>query len=437
MSTTTHNSSPACNENGEHERDGHRLVIRGVSQSAVVSTTRRAYGGTQADELTSSQEDYLISLDDVSDSDNQVTIVEKVSNVILDDTVATEVPKRKLSGAARRRYKKLISGGMDKSKAVEECLKPIVQEPQKGPKNKRRRADNSSPKDLPAKKPKDGTENASARRPYRKPLTYSAVVNSVKIGVVPNDHPQRKFSNEEIDQIRKSVLMKIVELKGQSDVKPRFLQYPSAKAGWMTFHCSDAATADWLKKLNIWSSHNCTVVDEVSFPKECLVYGHFKYSSNESTETILGLIEGQNNLLASKWSEVYRKNEGSMAFLTFGVDETSMEQLQAQNFTVYFGYNQQVKLKQGGAKKALQIENEGTPMETEDNVSDSLGPISFIVPMNSEATSTPTSKDSPTTSTPKSQSIGTQPIYRNLDMNQAGTSSNGGVESVANHNNNK
>lgn len=76
--------------------------------------------------------------------------------------------------------------------------------------------------------------------------------------------------------------------------KPRFSFKPTFMAGWVIFHCHDAETG--VKNQEHWNSINCLAIDADKFPKENLVLGRFKFSTKDSSELIVQVLERQNDL---------------------------------------------------------------------------------------------------------------------------------------------
>jgi Domain of unknown function (DUF4780) len=200
--------------------------------------------------------------------------------------------------------------------------------------------------------------------------SYSAVVSSVKIGVIAESYPERKLTEEEFNQMKQGV-EKLIAEQSKGSIKPKFAKLPSRKAsGWILFHCANRATADWLKTLKLWRDRGCKALEEEFFPKEHVFTGYFLSSAEKPSEQVLRMIEGQNDdLNTENWKVLNRMEEKTCLALTFEVDQASYEQLSRQGFSVDFGFAQNVKLSQ--RKKEVGRQKDEGPTRQEDNPSSS------------------------------------------------------------------
>lgn len=97
--------------------------------------------------------------------------------------------------------------------------------------------------------------------------------------------------------------------------------------------------------------------------------GHFKFSDRETTRMIFDLIEGQNELSTAGWRELNRKDNGSMAVITFAVDSVALEELQRIDFQVIYGFGQVVKIKEAEAivRKVKKVKEPKKPSKAKDH----------------------------------------------------------------------
>jgi Domain of unknown function (DUF4780) len=121
-----------------------------------------------------------------------------------------------------------------------------------------------------------------------------ATADSVKIGIVSQDCPGTKLSEEELRQIGQSVERAIAE-HSKGLIKPKFVKLPSLKAsGYVFFHCAKRGIADWLKALELWSGCGCRALGDIDLPRDHILIGYFLSSAKKPSEQVLQMIEGQN-----------------------------------------------------------------------------------------------------------------------------------------------
>jgi hypothetical protein len=193
------------------------------------------------------------------------------------------------------------------------------------------------------------------------------MVKAIKVGVVPREHPTTKLNTEDLNSIIGEIKQLIVEQRTGA-IKPNFTRLPQLKAGWMVLHCEDKATADWVLQQDIGASRDCRLVEEKDFPKEHILVGYFQGSADDTNETILGMMQGQNNdLNAESWKVLHRENQKTCAVVTAEVDDTSMEQLKKVNFTVKYGFGQKVVLKRKGGRLQDRSKSESSNQRRQSN----------------------------------------------------------------------
>lgn len=258
-------------------------------------------------------------------------------------------PKR--SGAERKRMTRLVNEGMTLEEARLKCKDSAFKGPRhrnshqqdRGPKRNRSDTTITPQADKRAK-----TSSGAIPLVTRPRLSYKDVVASVKVGIVPNNFPERKLTYGEMDKLRLDVLQ-LIYVQREQPFKPRFTSGAISKAGWLVFHCSDKETAEWLKLQNLWADRGLLAVDEEEFPTGHILVGYFKQSADMDNEFILGVIKGQNaGLDTETWKTVQRRTEDRMVIMTLEVNEASLDTLKKTDLTVHYGFGQTVKFKVKG-----------------------------------------------------------------------------------------
>lgn len=267
-------------------------------------------------------------------------------------------PKR-LCGAAKRRYRHLIAKGMDEKTARVKCIEPMPQ--REGPSNQPERGDKRSRTDTTitpqADKKAKTSSGAIPKTTVRKP-SFKEVVASVKVGIIPAAFPRKKLDSEEINQLRKEVLKLMFEQRNLP-VAVRFAQGATAKSGWMIFHCSDVATADWLKNQELWTERELIAIDENQFPTGHTLVGYFRHSNEDPTEFILGIVDASNKGIdASSWKVLNRKDDGHLSIITVEVNEATFETLKKSDFLIYYAYGQRIRMKPKGKTNEMETDDQ-------------------------------------------------------------------------------
>jgi hypothetical protein len=90
-------------------------------------------------------------------------------------------------------------------------------------------------------------------------------VDSVKVGIVLQNYPGTKLSEEELRQIGQSVEKAIAE-HSKGLIKPKFIKLPSLRAsGYVVFH--------------LWCDCGCRALEETDFPWDQALTGYFLSSA--------------------------------------------------------------------------------------------------------------------------------------------------------------
>lgn len=257
------------------------------------------------------------------------------------DTSVTDKPKDvkpKLGGAARKRFKWLLSQGHDLQEARILALDPIAKNtlPDKG--EKRARSEESTFETNTAKRIKQAhdAENISVTAP-----TYRPVTESNKIGILHSQFPDVLLTTRQLVAIQDEILKHILEQKNAS-VKPKFL-YSTFKRGWLLLSCADAATVRWLKsmvkKFQPWKGANLRIADEADIPRAQILVGYFPNSEKDTNNTILSYIQGQNEgLNMEEWRILRRNSINKAAHLTLLIDFLSFNKLKSREFNVNYKF---------------------------------------------------------------------------------------------------
>lgn len=217
----------------------------------------------------------------------------------------------KLSGAARKRYKRMVSDGMVPAEAYRFAQTPMAT-PNSDPEKKSRYAEisgsiSSGSNPRPSKmhcplsetKPESSRQNATRvsvqnrLQMYQKdrsgrdettqrnpnPL-YSEVLNSVKVGIVPKDYPNVELSTQQLQLTRKAILTKVAQQRKEK-VKPKF-GHCSFRTGYLVLVCKNQETADWLKNIvctiTVLGGIELIALDEKNIPRPETIIGFFPVS---------------------------------------------------------------------------------------------------------------------------------------------------------------
>ena len=342
--------------------------------------------------------------DEIEDSDEDdgvnVTIKPSVAPIITPaEPCHTQQRERvKLSGAGKKRLKRLLEQGVNKEEAYRLAQKP-GETPQPEP-AKRPRADLSSGENKPQPKrvkstttpagrpqksfpgvnrPKTsvnnrlerggnkgtGSSNNQAsttisrgaanskprnrevqgrmgqRRPAHKPL-YTEVINQIRIGIISKNYPETTLTTLQLKSAHDAIMERVLEQR-RAPVKPTF-RGCSLKSGFMVINCCDQATADWLKgitsSLQPWEGAELIAVEEKNIPRSEILIAYLPNSATRSNENIVAYIESQNDLNTDSWRILQRTalNEGDVE-LVLTVDEESMQKLEGMGFRINYLYN--------------------------------------------------------------------------------------------------
>ncbi|XP_053695788.1 uncharacterized protein LOC128745277 [Sabethes cyaneus] len=263
-----------------------------------------------------------------------------------------------LSGAGKKRYRRLIDSGINQEEARRLAALPLLT-PNSDPGKRFRNSESNSSGENPRPK-KQGRPMTSRGNVNRKSIqhrldqiragpsgtmtkpSYRDVVNSVKVGIIPKDYPNSELTMQQLIATQKAVLGKVLHQRKER-VKPKFGNC-LFRPGYLILICKNQETSDWLK--NIISSIipsvgvDIVAVDEHQIPQPETLIGFFPMSVEDSNEDILALLDAQNEgLVVDSWKIFVRKiiNKRHVE-LTFSVDGVSMRSLNECNFVLDFKF---------------------------------------------------------------------------------------------------
>lgn len=293
--------------------------------------------------------------------------------------------RKKLSGAARKRFKRLRAANVSADEALVLCRQPWKEIPQLLPEAKalkRIRSEEESPKGHLTKAPKTTLEG-------RVKPTFSAVAGSIRVGI----RGETPLAEEKMDLVRRSLVLLISkEGKGEG---PRFVSF-SHKPGWILVVCENTASKDWLKKvvpkLKPWPEAKLAVLEESELPKPTVVTTFIPSVDAKSLDEAITLLGTQNKGLNTElWKVLHSRKEEGGVVATFAVDDPSVESLKGTQGKAVIGFRSVVfRIKGDQAKEALENAGASTSVATQ-----ALGPA------------TPT--NSGQQGVPKPQSLGARP----------------------------
>lgn len=281
------------------------------------------------------------------------------------------LPEKKfirLNGAGKKRFKYFLANGHSAQEARELAIAPMdlkAREQGNSDQNKRRRnteLDRSNSSDTNPL-PKRMAYQSASRKPSRFSAqsrldqiragpsgigqhsynpTYRDAVSATKVGIIPKDFPKIELTTRQILATQKAIL-KLVAQQRKQKIKPKFGTC-LIRQGYMILICKNQDTVQWLKAIipNIkpWEDANLDAVDEKNIPQPDILIGFFPYSTEDSTNEILALVESQNNGLdVDAWRIMKRQTIKEQHIqLNFTVDSLSMEALERCGFVLDYKF---------------------------------------------------------------------------------------------------
>lgn len=251
----------------------------------------------------------------------------------------------RLSGAARKRFKRLKAQGVPYAQARELALKP-QQTPQSG---KRPRSEGSTPPDT-VKRTKT---SPPARFSKGAEMNFREAVSGIRVGVMAADFPNVHLTNDQLTSVRSAMLDRVFD-NTDGTVQPSY-HGCTFRPGYIIFSCKDESTAVWTRRvggeLTPWEGAKLMTVEDKDLPRTQVATAFFPFSSEDSNERILGFLKKQNaDLQVDRWRVFSRVVDGDGVHLALSVDCGTAQQLKAvPNFQANYKFgNVQLRLK--GAK---------------------------------------------------------------------------------------
>ena len=183
-------------------------------------------------------------------------------------------------------------------------------------------------------------------------VSYSEMVKQTRVGILPVDYPRSELTTTLLGILEESILSTVLQQR-REQFKPKFAscQY---KAGFMIINCQDQETADWLKQvvptIKPWEGASLKAVDEEHIPRPEVLVAFLPKSAFNDNDTILALIESQNDLRTDAWRVLNRRDINHHAELILSVDETSMQKIAASRLVLNFKFGQ-IKLRKARPSK--------------------------------------------------------------------------------------
>lgn len=277
--------------------------------------------------------------------------------------------RKNLSGAGQKRFKRLLDSGHSRQEAL--SLAQATQKPTDLSKRPRHSDLNVSGNPRPLKIPRQNSNvqqrieairsehsgHTSKKTEERKNPSYKDVVSGVKVGILPSGYPNVELTTQQLVSTQKAILCKVAEHR-KDTIKPKFGNC-AFKSGYLVILCKNQETAVWLKTiiptLKPWADAKLIAVEEKNIPRPEILIGFFPWSSEDSNNNILELLEGQNNgLVVDAWRILQRNAINQHVELIFTVDGVSMNTIKKNKFKLDYKFgNAQIREK---FKKNRQVE---------------------------------------------------------------------------------
>lgn len=238
------------------------------------------------------------------------------------------------SGAARRRYKKLLKEGGVASPASP----PSLSKPTEGGRDAPTRADKRS-------RPEQTTPGSADRQGKKPKVTdqgsyAQAARGTIKLAIIPDNYPEIKLGAEDVALIRKLIRKRILEL-------PANTRAPTFAGSWerdgaLVFSCADEPTGDWLKSLPpelAVGDKPLRVLPADELPKRHRAVVHVE-EPGMSAEEALKLLDRQNkDLRAGEWvvAKGSESSGASSSHFACLIGDSSLEALRSCNFRPFCG----------------------------------------------------------------------------------------------------
>lgn len=297
----------------------------------------------------------------------------KKGSAISTENKAQKDIKVKLNGAAKKRFKYLVTHGHSSEDARVLAKTPFrvpISDPNKRRRNAELSESNSSDTNPPkrvarqvekgnasqakssvqsrldiartggfgeASTIKASTSTSASHKP-----SYRDVLNSIKIGILPSSYPNAELTTQQIFATQKAILTKVAEQR-KDKIKPKFGNC-LFRSGHMIIMCKNQETVTWLKaiipSIKPWEEASLIAVDENDIPQPEIFVGFFPVSVDDSNEDILAFVESQNEgLNVDAWRILKRHTvKQNHVELILTVDAASMKTLEHCEYTIDYKF---------------------------------------------------------------------------------------------------
>lgn len=341
--------------------------------------------------------------DNVEDSLNESPNATIVCNIPVPALVKgqNEIPpkekKVKLSGAGVRRFKRLLENGHSAPEArILAKQMTSKNDSSKRPRDESLNGSSSSGNNPTPKKVRDSGlgkkshpllktsvqhrleiakegSSGSITNPVRlKQSSYTEVVKYVRVGVMSKNYPHVELTMQQLAAIQKAILINVIQQR-KKKLKPKFgtCQF---RPGFLIVLCKNQETVEWLKAIiptiSVGGDIELMTVDDNFIPQPDALIGFFPRSAEDSNDTILALLESQNEgLIIDAWRILRRKviNQQHVE-LTFLVDGSSLQTIKTNSFVLDYKFGNALIRKQPQKKLVPSTidGNEGEGVNTSD-----------------------------------------------------------------------
>jgi len=215
--------------------------------------------------------------------------------------------KQRLSGAARKRMRYLISQGYSKEEAREKSLRPVS--------NKR-----------------DGSPDSRS----------SKKIKGIKICIVLDKYPEELLNTEQLKFIQESITDKILEMGPDATVKPKFFS-STHQQGWLAIICADKPTMEWLKEIvptiEPVEESSLKALEDEEMPHLETYVTFLPDSKDYSDEKIIKLLEHQNDsFTVSNWKIIKKETVEDEVEVTFSIDRKHSVELKKAGYKACYKF---------------------------------------------------------------------------------------------------
>ncbi|KAG5866236.1 hypothetical protein JTB14_027638 [Gonioctena quinquepunctata] len=350
---------------------------------------------TPEETITSHTERDLLSIPKGAE-DHRHSIAERETDRETDGDAA--VKRRRLPKRGRKVLRRLLGEGVEYETALAKVLRdlniPAATPEEGGPStskttSKRLRSDDNC---------SSGAEAKKLRGEGIGLMSFSAVVEGIRVGIIHSEYPTQLIDNEHLELLQKAIMEAVEKIPEKVDRQIRFLGC-THQPGWLVLTCADQESRNWLKAtvetLEPWEGAALRIVEGAEMPKPhvCVAYiPDLVGGKRTSPESVLNRLRRANrNLLTQEWKILSCDESGSGHTWTFSMDEGSVRALEQLDFKPYFNFGRvQFRL------KALKAEGSGkfTHRPKPSNPGDEIGPSTSGVKRASSGTTTSVDKES-------------------------------------------